>query len=84
MEQPHYHIVLWYVPKAGEAGRRQMILARRGALRLAGVFATLSIAPASAAEPVIVRLRSDPDGSHVGFDPIGLLIQAGSARALCL
>src|SRR4051794_11176381 len=61
-----------------------MILTRRSLLRLSGVFASLSVAPAPAAGAVTIRLRSDTEGSHVGFDPIGLLIQPGRiVRFVC-
>lgn len=61
-----------------------MILARRGLMCLASVFATLSVTRTPAAEPVTIHLRSDADGSHVGFDPIGLLIQPGlTVRFVC-
>jgi hypothetical protein len=35
-----------------------MILARRGLMRLASVFATLSVASTPAAEPATIHLRS--------------------------
>ena len=34
-----------------------------------------TVAPAEA--PVTIRMRSDADGAHVGFDPVGLFIQPG-------
>ena len=59
-------------------------LARCGVLCLAGVFATAVAARAPAAEPLTIRLRSDAKGSHVGFAPIGLLIQPGqTVRFVC-
>jgi plastocyanin len=34
--------------------------------------------------PVVITMRSDAEGSHVGFDPVGLLIQPGQMlRFLC-
>jgi plastocyanin len=60
-----------------------MILARRSLLGTAGLFATV-VAPALAAGPLTIRLRSDAEGGHVGFDPIGLLIQPGrTVRFVC-
>src|ERR1039457_548900 len=61
-----------------------MILARRRLLRLGGVFTLLHAEPIRAQEPVTIRMRSDTDGAHVGFDPVGLLIQPGpTVRFLC-
>ncbi len=53
------------------------MLARRHLLRLGGFFAILHPDPSPAEAPVMIRMRSDADGAHVGFDPVGLLIQPG-------
>ena len=61
-----------------------MILTRRRLLRLGGAFAILPAEVSAAEEPVTIRMRSDADGGHVGFDPVGLLIQPGrTVRFLC-
>jgi plastocyanin len=61
-----------------------MILPRRSLLHMAGVFAALPVGSAPAAGPLTIRLRSDAEGSYVGFDPIGLLIQPGrTVRFVC-
>jgi plastocyanin len=61
-----------------------MILARRRLLRIGGAFAILPAEVSAAEEPVTIRMRSDADGGHVGFDPVGLLIQPGrTVRFLC-
>ena len=66
-----------------------MILARRHLLRVGGVWAfappvSAPFGPIQAQEPVTIRMRSDPDGAQVGFDPVGLLIQPGrTVRWLC-
>jgi plastocyanin len=61
-----------------------MTLARRHLLRFASALTFVRAAPSLAEEPVTVRMRSDADGGHVGFDPVGLLIQPGRAvRFLC-
>ncbi len=61
-----------------------MMLARRHLLRAGGVFALLRPEPVRAEEPVTIRLRGDAEGEHVGFDPVGLLIQPGqTVRFLC-
>ena len=60
------------------------MLSRRNALWSGSAFAMLRGGPASADTPVTIRLRSDADGSHVGFDPVGLLLQPGrTLRFLC-
>lgn len=46
-----------------------------GGLALAGCFRAGSV---RASGPVIINLRSDRDGSHAWFDPIGLLVSSGS------
>jgi plastocyanin len=53
------------------------MFARRHLLRLGGAFAIVRTVPSLAAAPVTIRMRSDADGAHVGFDPVGLLIQPG-------
>jgi plastocyanin len=61
-----------------------MILARRRLLHIGGAFAILPAEVSAAEEPVTIRMRSDADGGHVGFDPVGLLIQPGrTVRFLC-
>ncbi|MGH7103149.1 MAG: plastocyanin/azurin family copper-binding protein [Acetobacteraceae bacterium] len=38
----------------------------------------------AAGEPVVIHMISNPNGSHVGFDPIGVLIQPGQrVRWVC-
>jgi plastocyanin len=44
---------------------------------LAGLAAPSGLRPARAHGAVEIRLRSDPLGTHVWFDPIGLLIEPG-------
>lgn len=46
-----------------------------GGLALADCFLA---GPVRASGPVIINLRSDRDGSHAWFDPIGLLVSSGS------
>src|SRR3954465_14052352 len=54
--------------------RRRRLLAGGGLL-----LAAPALRPARAAPPVVgVRLRSDPDGARVGFDPIGLKVAPGT------
>jgi plastocyanin len=61
-----------------------MILARRHLLHLGGVWAIAPAVGSQAHQPVTIRMRSDTEGSHVGFDPVGLLIQPGrTVRFLC-
>jgi plastocyanin len=63
-----------------------MILPRRRLLRFGCAMLILRAGPAQAQEKekVTIRMRSDADGSHVGFDPVGLLIQPGrTVRFLC-
>ena len=51
------------------------MLTRRGLIGAGGMVA---VSLARAETPVIeIRMRSDPDGEHIGFDPVGLLIQPG-------
>ncbi|HME22689.1 MAG TPA: hypothetical protein VKI44_15375 [Acetobacteraceae bacterium] len=61
-----------------------MILARRHLLRLGSVFAILHAGQLLVDAPVTIRMRSDADGAHVGFAPVGLLIQpSGTVRLHC-
>src|SRR3954447_8321611 len=54
--------------------RRRRLLAGGGLL-----LAAPALRPARAAPSVVeVRLRSDPDGARVGFDPIGLKVAPGT------
>src|SRR5258708_13326306 len=55
---------------------RRRIL-RVGAGLLAGAALLRSSSSAAAAEPVEIRIMSDPAGSKVHFDPIGILIEPG-------
>ena len=56
-------------------------MTRRDLLRAGGLWAAGLAAPrpARSASPVEIeiRMRSDARGEHVGFDPIGILIQPG-------
>jgi plastocyanin len=54
--------------------------ARRGVLRLGGLALTAPMLRrmAHAADVTEIRMRSDPEGAHVAFDPIGLWLPAGS------
>jgi plastocyanin len=52
--------------------RRELVCA--GGIGLAGLAAPRL---ARSASPVEIRMRSDARGEHVGFDPIGILIQPG-------
>lgn len=61
-----------------------MMLIRRRLLQLGGLLAIIRPEPIRAEEPVLIRMRSDGDGAHVGFDPVGMLIQPGrTIRFLC-
>src|SRR5258708_35172383 len=53
--------------------RRQVL----GAGLLAGAALLRSRPGSAAAEPVEIRMMSDPAGSKVHFDPIGILIEPG-------
>lgn len=58
------------------------MLTRRAFLNAGGLALAGGLIPglrraAAAADVVEVRMRSDPDGAHVGFDPVGLLIRPG-------
>jgi plastocyanin len=57
-------------------------LSRRAALRaggfmLAGLATPALVRPARASEIVEIRMRSDPLGTQVAFDPMGVLIEPG-------
>ncbi|MGH6895491.1 MAG: plastocyanin/azurin family copper-binding protein [Geminicoccaceae bacterium] len=52
---------------------------RAGGLLLAGLAARALVRPAWAGGVVEIRLRSDPLGTHVSFDPIGVLIAPGQS-----
>ena len=56
-------------------GRRAVL--RAGGLLLAGLAARGGMRPVRASGVVEIHLRSDTLGTHVGFDPIGLLIEPG-------
>jgi plastocyanin len=56
-------------------GRRAVLQA--GGLVLAGLAAPATLRPARAGGVVEIRLRSDTLGTHVWFDPIGVLIEPG-------
>jgi plastocyanin len=55
-----------------------MMIARRHVLLLGGAVAMARATSSAADAQAVIRMRSDPDGSLVGFDPIGLLIQPGT------
>ncbi|MEK0085248.1 plastocyanin/azurin family copper-binding protein [Benzoatithermus flavus] len=58
-----------------------MRLARRRFLELGGlVLAAPAFRPAAnaAGRVVEIRMRSDPEGAHVGFDPIGVHVRPGT------
>src|SRR3954467_15515668 len=55
--------------------RRRLLLAGGGAVLLAAPARRRALAGPAVVE---VRLRSDPDGARVGFDPIGLKVAPGS------
>jgi plastocyanin len=56
-------------------GRREVLWA--GGLLLAGLATPAALRPARAGGITEIRLRSDPLGSHVSFDPVGVLIEPG-------
>jgi plastocyanin len=56
-------------------GRRAVL--RAGGLLLAGLASPAGLRPVRANGVVEIRLRSDPLGTHVRFDPIGVLIKPG-------
>lgn len=58
-----------------------MRLARRGLLGLGGLVLAAPALPRAAlaaGRVVEIRMRSDPEGAHVGFDPIGVHIRPGT------
>ena len=61
--------------------RRRSVIGTGGA---AIVAASASHATRAATGVVEIHMRSDAEGSHVGFDPVGLLIQPGeTVRWVC-
>ena len=54
-------------------------MTRRELIHAGGVWVACLAAPrlARSASPVGIRMQSDARGEHVGFDPIGVLIQPG-------
>jgi plastocyanin len=70
-----------------QPSRREFL--RAGGLALAGLglvperwapaAGLLSAAPRTAAAPELIEMRSDPLGSRVWFDPIGLYVEPGTA-----
>jgi plastocyanin len=62
---------------------RRKILATGGGL-LAGLFLPPLAFGLGAEETVDIHMMSDPEGAHVGFDPIGVLIKPGQrVRWIC-
>src|SRR4051794_26956134 len=55
--------------------RRRLLLAGGGAVLLAAPARRRALAVPAVVE---VRMRSDPDGARVGFDPIGLRVASGT------
>ena len=51
---------------------------RAGGLALAGLAAGLVGRPTLAGPVVEIRMRSSDGGAHVGFDPVGLLVDPGT------
>jgi plastocyanin len=64
------------MPISSSRLRRREVL-RAGGLALAGLATPAGLCPARAGGVVEIRLRSDPLGTHVWFDPIGVLIEPG-------
>src|SRR5574337_719808 len=60
---------------------------RRGLLKGGGCLAAALLLPAArtmAEDVVVIRMKSDPQGSRVGFDPIGVLVKPGQTiRWVC-
>lgn len=56
---------------------RRSVLAGAGGVAIAAGFGRCG--DGAPAEPAVVHMRSDPEGSRVGFDPVGLLIEKGQA-----
>ena len=62
---------------------RRKILATGGGV-LAGLFLSPIALSGGMDESVDIHMTSDPDGAHVGFDPIGVLIKPGQrVRWIC-
>lgn len=64
------------MPSSSSRSTRRAVL-RAGGLALAGLAAPVILRPARASGVVEIRLRSDALGTHVWFDPIGLLVDLG-------
>jgi plastocyanin len=64
------------MPSSSSRLRRREVL-EAGGLLLAGLAAPTGLRPARAGGVVEIRLRSDPLGTHVSFDPVGVLIEPG-------
>jgi plastocyanin len=61
---------------------RRGLLAAGGAVLAGGLMAPLYAAEAGLVE---IQMRSDPEGGHVGFDPVGVLVAPGQPiRWRCL
>jgi plastocyanin len=63
------------------------MITRRSLIQGGGALATALLAArwaAAADDPVVIEMKSDPYGSHVGFDPIGVLVRPGQTiRWVC-
>jgi plastocyanin len=64
------------MPASSNPLRRRAVL-RAGGLLLAGLAAPAALRPVHAGGVAEIRLRSDPLGTKVAFDPIGLRIEPG-------
>jgi plastocyanin len=64
------------MPSFNDQPTRRAVL-RAGGLLLAGLGTPTLVRPTRAGDVVDIRLRSDPLGTKVWFDPIGILIEAG-------
>ena len=64
------------MPSSSSGFSRRPVL-RVGGLLLAGLAVPALIRPARAGDVVEIRMRSDPLGTHVAFDPTGILIEPG-------
>jgi plastocyanin len=61
--------------------RRRSVISAGGAVLAAGIAARASF---GAPEVIEIHMRSDPEGSHVGFDPVGILIRRSqTVRWVC-